>query len=206
MNREEILKELKVLDDMGIRKEEFIIVYGAALVLNGMKDETRDIDITCNMPTFERIESMGYISSPYRNGRMISITDNIDFFIGNMMVEPIVNLINGYQVQTIQSVYKEKKLRGREKDLEDVKQIDEFLSRMDGGFVTMRISNINIRKIDSDNEPMRNCILCDCVSSSCDCYVMYELTSNSFRANSVKEKPRVYLCLNCIRDIGELMI
>lgn len=129
MNKEQILKELKVLDCIGIRKEEYVIVYGAALVLNGVKDETRDIDITCNMPAFERIERMGYTSSPYRNGRMISITDNIDFFLGNMLVEPIVNLVNGYQVQTIQSVCKEKKLRGREKDLEDVKQIDEFLSR-----------------------------------------------------------------------------
>lgn len=72
--------------------------------------------------------------------------------------------------------------------------------------MSMRIPNINIRKIDSDNEPMRNCALCDCVSTSCDCYDMYELSSNAFKANSVKEKPKVYLCLDCMRDIGELLI
>lgn len=127
MNREEILKELKVLDDMCIRKEEFVIVYGAALVLNGMKDETRDIDITCHQTTILRLEAMGYESSPYRNGLMISVTDNIDFFSGNMLVDPQVTMINGYQVQTVQSVCKEKELRGRDKDLVDVALIKEWL-------------------------------------------------------------------------------
>lgn len=70
----------------------------------------------------------------------------------------------------------------------------------------MRISNINIRKIDSDNEPMRNCALCDCVSTSCNCSDMYELSSNIFRANSVKEKPMMHLCIDCMRAIGELLI
>lgn len=70
----------------------------------------------------------------------------------------------------------------------------------------MSISNINVRKVDSDNEPLRNCVLCDCSSSSCACTDMYELTSNMFRANSVKEKPRVYMCINCLTDISGLMI
>lgn len=128
MDKEQILEELKILDNIGIRREEYLIVYGAALVLNGVKDQTRDIDITCHTSTFARLESMGYISSPYRNGRVISITDNIDFFSGNMLVDPEVNLINGYQVQTVQSVCTEKELRGRDKDLADVKVIKEWLN------------------------------------------------------------------------------
>lgn len=63
-------------------------------------------------------------------------------------------------------------------------------------------SNINARKID--NERMRNCALCDCVSTSCASPDMYELTSYAFKANSVSEKPRLYLCEDCIKGIANL--
>lgn len=71
----------------------------------------------------------------------------------------------------------------------------------------MRISNINARKIDNEHEKVtRNCVLCDCSSNSDNCPDMYELSSNVFRSNSVKEKPRVCMCVNCMIDIADLMI
>lgn len=127
MDREEILKKLKFLDTIGVKNEECVVVYGAALVLCGVKEHTRDIDITCHPTTILRLESMGYKSSPYRNGLMVSVADNMDFFSGDMMIDPEVTMINGYQVQTVQSVCNEKELRGRDKDLVDVALIREWL-------------------------------------------------------------------------------
>lgn len=68
------------------------------------------------------------------------------------------------------------------------------------------MSNVHLRKMDVDSEPMKNCVLCDCVSTSLECKEMYEMSTSDFEPNSVKEKPRVHICWRCMMELTDLMI
>lgn len=130
MNREEILKELAIMDDLGIPRTRYTIVYGAALVLHGVMEETSDIDIECEAGIlFEVLIHHGFHLEPFSNFHVCHVTRHIDCFNGLLGGEAEFEILEGYQVQSIQSVRKVKINRRREKDLKHVKQIDEFLSK-----------------------------------------------------------------------------
>lgn len=133
MNKTDILQELSVMDEMGIDRSKYIITYGAALVLHGVRKETSDIDIKCEAGIlFDVLMHHGFHLEPFSNFHVCHITGHIDCFDGLLGGEPEFELLEGYQVQTIQSVRKIKINRGREKDLKHVKQIDEFLGKKEG--------------------------------------------------------------------------
>lgn len=129
MDKNEILNELKILDDIGIPRESYTIVYGAALVLCGVKSNTNDIDINCNKLEFEKLEMKGFNSSLYRNSKIIHASDNIDLFTDGCELPEQIEIVNmyGYNVQSVNSVRREKLARGREKDVKDVIIIDNWL-------------------------------------------------------------------------------
>lgn len=129
MNKADILHELAVMDELGIDRSKYVITYGAALVLNGVREETSDIDIKCEAGIlFDVLIHHGFHLEPFRNFHVCHVTRHIDCFDGMLGGDPEFEILDGYQVQTIQSVRKVKINRGREKDLKHVKQIDEFLS------------------------------------------------------------------------------
>lgn len=128
INKEQILEELTKIDVIGVARDKYMITYGAALVLQGVKLETRDIDIYCpNANIIKFLVVKGYEKLPFRSGEMVKVTEKVDFFTGCMSVDPMAELICGFQVQTVQSIYDEKAARGREKDLVDLPLIKKWL-------------------------------------------------------------------------------
>lgn len=63
------------------------------------------------------------------------ITPNMDLHYQGFMAPIISSPVDGYYVQTLESVIVEKTLRGREKDLSDVEMI---ISQMDNQIMVIR--------------------------------------------------------------------
>ena len=52
MNKKEIFKKL---DELDLDKDKYLIIGGAALVCQGIKKETSDIDLSCNEEYYNNI-------------------------------------------------------------------------------------------------------------------------------------------------------
>lgn len=63
MTKKDILNELKILDDIGLDRKSYSIVYGGALVMRGVKDSSRDIDITINRDAYSYLLEKGMSST-----------------------------------------------------------------------------------------------------------------------------------------------
>ena len=57
LDREEIVCLLK---ETGFHIEEYWVASGAAMVLHGIKDKTRDIDLGCTSELADKLERDGY--------------------------------------------------------------------------------------------------------------------------------------------------
>lgn len=138
MNKMDVLVKVKTcLSEVGINDNEYIIVYGAAMVLHGLKQECNDIDITVTPEAWDRIvkekniETRNYTRKP---GHLVfTCHEDVDFFRGavGMVTDPVGEEVDGVTIQTLESLRNEKLERGRDKDLIDVKLIDEFISKGD---------------------------------------------------------------------------
>lgn len=111
---------------------EYWLGYGAALCLYGIKETTKDIDCGCSPMLFNELIRKGYkVEKSPMGGDMIRINEHVDFFYEEYPPESSLIYIWGIQVQTLESIREEKLQRGREKDLADVKLIDESIARGD---------------------------------------------------------------------------
>lgn len=130
MTKREVFNMLKTLDKI-MPREAYSVVYGAALVINGVKEETSDIDINVESPeVFHKLMEAGI--GRYRvlptGAEQISINEYVDLHFGGLKKPDVaVGISRGFRVATVKAVRDEKLLRAREKDLNDVKKIDEWI-------------------------------------------------------------------------------
>ncbi len=153
LNREDIINKLQNID---IPKENFIIVTGAALVLQGVKEFTSDIDLICSENYFNEIinevvcEHFGerYIEGNNGNGSVRTFDDgtlcfqidkDIEIFY-NFVVKDIV-FINGFKVASLNDIKAHKLSLGREKDYKDILMINEFEKDKKGKMLKDKIIN-----------------------------------------------------------------
>ncbi|MDF2532445.1 MAG: hypothetical protein K0Q65_2026 [Clostridia bacterium] len=101
---------------------------GAALVLQGVKEYTRDIDIGCSEELFQNILKQGYQLKQLKSFEGIIIDEIIEVF-RNWQAEKIVYIEN-IPVAEIYCIRKYKDNLGREKDLRDIELIDIYLAKM----------------------------------------------------------------------------
>ena len=124
LNRESILS---IMSALNLPINEYWITAGAGLVMHGVKDETRDIDIGCTNKLFEQLILQGYkVSISSNNSRSLKMNNIIKVF-ENWNVEYIEH-IDSLPVGSLESIKKQKIELGREKDLNDVKLIDNFIN------------------------------------------------------------------------------
>lgn len=126
LNRTQIFETLKKYELDG---ERFIILSGASMVLQGIKEQTSDIDITVDK------EYYNYLSDKFKctiekvvEGEEILYIDDVINFATNL-ADSEWELCEGYKIQTAQSIKALKQKLGREKDKKDIALIDEFLSK-----------------------------------------------------------------------------
>lgn len=125
LKREDIME---ILEELNFPKEHYWVLAGASLVMHGVKNETRDIDLGCSRFLFENLIKNGYKPIVLKDSsRVIRVNEGLEIFeewnVDN------VELINDLPVGSLESIRKHKIKLGREKDLRDIELIDSFLQQ-----------------------------------------------------------------------------
>ena len=124
MNRADVLEKLRTLN---WPLEDYWVVAGAAMVLYGLRAETRDIDLGCTTARADALEAAGV---PFRHmddgsGRWFTLDGEIEVF-ENWLCDR-TELVEGAPVISLQGLRQMKAALGREKDRRDIALIDAFL-------------------------------------------------------------------------------
>ena len=123
LNKEMIVK--MVQDFELVFKTKPVILAGAAMVLHGLKSETRDIDLYVPLEVYERLSfSMKDEYNPIQIG-LVEIGSSID----KWGIDLSYQSIEGLHVHSLEGIVQFKTKLGREKDFIDIKIIEEFLSK-----------------------------------------------------------------------------
>lgn len=108
---------IETLNNYNLDKDKFIIISGAALVLQNFSNQTHDIDIWVSKDYYEHLLS-----------NFICEFDRINEFENKaFMIDDVINFsfdfcpknyvyINGYKVASLRDCYNVKKLLNRDKD------------------------------------------------------------------------------------------
>lgn len=124
LGREDVLSIARGIEFMG---PECWLTSGAALVLFGVRENTRDVDLVCTKELADRLEAEG---DPFRrdgldNTRIFSINEHVEV-LEDWETEEVVE-IEGLRSASLLSIRKQKEALGREKDLRDIALIDGFI-------------------------------------------------------------------------------
>ena len=117
-----------LLNEAAFDRSEYWVTSGAAMVLHGIKETTRDIDLGCTTQMADRLEREGYDVEALRDGsRKIVFSSAIGIF--ENWIEDQVILLEGLPVVSMDGLIRMKEKLGRKKDLEDIFLIKEHLSK-----------------------------------------------------------------------------
>ncbi len=133
MKKGDLMKEIEKLDNMGIPRSSYVVIYGGAMVFHGIKEDTHDLDLwSIDSETFCKIADMGFETDRLTDGAgnhqtVIHISEHTDIYNGQLW-SPIKfsDDVYGINVQTPESICLEKMARGREKDKKDVELIEKW--------------------------------------------------------------------------------
>lgn len=124
MNKEEIEEKLKRFPYCN---NNYWLITGGAMVLYGLREETEDIDIGCTSELANELEIKGYLFQVMSDGnRWFKLSKDIEAF-ENWLYDTVVT-IDGFPVISLQGLREMKQRLGREKDLRDIKLIDDYLT------------------------------------------------------------------------------
>ena len=115
---------LQRLNELSFPEEDYWVVGGGAMVLQGFRSQTRDIDLGCSTLLADQLEQQGYLVSRCDDGtRKILYSEDVEIF--ENWIEGTVEIISGAPVVSADGLIKMKKKLGREKDLADIALIEK---------------------------------------------------------------------------------
>lgn len=159
MNKQEILNKLR---DLKLDKDKYIVISGASLVVQGIIDETKDIDLTCSKSFYNDI------SWPIKIGALneeIKYCD--DFEIGcNLYDENDYIIIDGFKFMPLESCLSLKKELNRSKDKMVIRKLDLFLAKDDNYRYERNLNNQGINLICGVDEVGRGPLVGPVVASA----------------------------------------
>jgi len=116
---------IAALNRAGLDANHYWVVAGAAMVLHGVKEYTRDIDLGCDTEMADKLQDMGRKTVVLENGsRRIEYDGCIEIF--ENWREGCVERIDSLPVVSLEGIILMKKRLGREKDLQDIQLIREY--------------------------------------------------------------------------------
>lgn len=119
-------KIIAVLKDTYFDTDCYWVVAGAAMVLHGVKAYTRDIDLGCNRKLADQLQQLGYKTEIFDDGsRKIQYSPDIEIF--EDWREGELEVIKGIPVASLEGIVMMKQQLGREKDMEDIRLIREYI-------------------------------------------------------------------------------
>ena len=125
MNLEEYKKRL---DSLGLDKEKYIVISGGVMLFHGLKSSTEDIDIKVSKEYFEELkEKYSFKESP-KFDYLYELSDDVEVAVLDYD-DTFFDIIDGYRVEKLEIELKWKKEHKREKDIEAIKIIEDYLNR-----------------------------------------------------------------------------
>lgn len=117
---------LSRLNAAGLDRDHYWALAGAAMVLHGVKTETRDIDLGCDSVLADALQAAGYAAETCPDGnRRIRYRADIELFENWRAGQ--VEQIASIPVLSLAGVLELKRQLGREKDKKDSIMIRDFL-------------------------------------------------------------------------------
>ena len=98
------------------------------MVLYGIRDRTRDIDLGCTSQMADKLEKEGYSAEILHDwSRRIVFSETVELF--ENWLEDRVVLLEGLPVVSLDGLIRMKETLGREKDRQDILLINEYRTR-----------------------------------------------------------------------------
>lgn len=114
------------LNELNFNKDLYWITTGAAMVMYGLKEFTSDIDLGCDSELISQLESNGVKATilPDFTKRII-IEPDVEIF--ENWGSGSIRFMDSFPVLSPESIIKVKKELGRDKDIKDIKILEEFI-------------------------------------------------------------------------------
>lgn len=128
MNKEEIIS---ILGKYNFNVDDYIVLSTGAMVIHGIKDTANDIDLAVSENLYrqllENVECI--LKCEYNfNGKKMKVYSFDVFGFGlNYFDKENIEMVDGIPVQSVNSILKLKKSLNREKDIKDIKLIEEYM-------------------------------------------------------------------------------
>lgn len=138
LTKQDILSHLSFFDSF---RDQIMIEFKGALVLYGMCDTCRDLDISCTPQLMQQL-SLTYTpsgSSKFNHSDRIPINEYVECFGSDDITEGNFIHINGYKVRNLSGIYAMYQTLARPKDFDTMDLIEDF--RFSDEFASSSISD-----------------------------------------------------------------
>jgi hypothetical protein len=125
MFRKETIKES--VSALPLQPGDYCVITGTALVMHGIKEETKDIDISCTKEAFQALAAQGFPIKQGAFARKVVFSDDVEIF--EDWHTGVITMVEGVPVASLESIIVMKQQLGREKDLADITKIEARLSQ-----------------------------------------------------------------------------
>lgn len=126
MNRQDIIN---ALNKYHFDINKYMVISGASMVLQGMKESTKDIDIAVSKKYYDFLEQHYKCEiEKVIDGLNIYLIDNIINFSTNYYNRDEVVMYEGFPIQSLDGIKKLKLSLNREKDIKDINKLDKYLN------------------------------------------------------------------------------
>lgn len=131
MNKQEFITKLESLD---LPIGEYYILSGGCLLMYGLRTEVRDIDLCMSKELFEaKLREKYNLNEGMKNEcNFYKIDDFIEIVVNDKNDENYkfeYDIVDGYPVQKLGIIIRDKKKRNLPKDRADIEKIDNFLRK-----------------------------------------------------------------------------
>ena len=122
---------LRIVAGYGFAREDFWLMTGASLVLQGIREETHDIDLGVSRALFERLKAEGHTPFVDEDGDRKIVLDEYTEVFPEWRPQA-VETVCGLPCATLESTLAIKRKLGRPKDRADIARIEAELARRAG--------------------------------------------------------------------------
>lgn len=121
MNRTQLLRRL---DELDYDRNEYWLAAGGAMVFYGFREETGDVDLGCTGKMADQLEAAGCPMKQLADGtRKFTPAPDVEIF--EEWIADRAEMHDGVPVVSVKGLIQMKRALGREKDLRDIRLIEE---------------------------------------------------------------------------------
>ena len=160
MKKNEILEKLNTLT---FSKDQYIVIGGASLVLQDIKEETSDIDLACSEELYSSLDwdtKIGYFGTEIKYYDVFEIGTN--FFDTDSIV-----FYDDYPLLNLEASYELKKKENKKKDKKIIEKLDYILCSRDSYRYEKSLRNKGITFIAGVDEVGRGPLVGPVVAACC---------------------------------------